>query len=888
MKRFLSLVAVGIASLNFFSSPVVAEAFLKWEKLPELPAGPGQDKQVGVAGPFVGVHNDALLVAGGANFPDALPWEGGSKVWYDQIFVLVRENGGEAQWHCEASWKLPRPLAYGVSLPTSRGLLCVGGCDAESCMTESFFLKWDSEAKRVDCSQGPPLPRALAFMAGALVNDIVVVAGGQETMKDAQATGNVFAMDLAEEPLSWRKLPTWPGPERVVPLAAAQSDGQKNLFYLFSGRYVGPGKASQILKDAYSLDPQAGTWTRLADVGGEGSKARCVMAGTCIASGANHILVFGGAGGTLFEKLEALERRIAADQDPDVKEKLIREKNHILDNHPGFSKEILAFHTITGAWSRVGELPEPSQVTTSAVWWQGNIVIPSGEVRPGVRTRKVWQARLEPPKPFGTVNYGVLGAYLAVLVGMGVYFAKRERSTDDFFRAGRRIPWWAAGLSIFGTQLSAITFMAIPAKTFATDWRYFMANMSIPLTAPIIILLFLPFYRKLDVTTAYEYLEKRFNLGARLLGSLFFMILQLGRIGIVLLLPSIALSMVTGIPMTTCILLMGALSILYTVLGGIEAVIWTDVLQVVVLLGGALLSLILIVLHVDGGISGLVGTALREGKLHTFDFRFTLTSATLWVVVLGGISANLISYGSDQAVIQRYLTTRDEKAAANGIWTNAIITIPASLLFFFLGTALFVFFRVNAADLNPTLPQTDAIFPWYIVSQLPVGVAGLLIAGVFAASMSSLDSSMNSVATTVTTDWYQRWISPESEDHSRLVFARWVTAVVGIVGTCFALVMAQWEIKSLWDQFSAIIGLFAGGLAGLFLLGMLSKRANGWGGIVGLLASGGVQYFVKAHTEIYLLLYTFTGLVSCVVIGWLASFLLPGTPSVQGLTVKRS
>jgi Na+/proline symporter len=235
--------------------------------------------------------------------------------------------------------------------------------------------------------------------------------------------------------------------------------------------------------------------------------------------------------------------------------------------------------------------------------------------------------------------------------------------------------------------------------------------------------------------------------------------------------------------------------------------------------------------------------------------------------------------------MQRYLTTKDERAAARGIWTNGILCVPASLLFFGLGTALFSFYKTYPGDLSPTLNNGDAVLPWFITTQLPQGVAGLLIAAIFAASMSSLDSSMNSVSAAFTTDFYRRF-KPNADDHTCLKLARWITVLVGTAGTLFALMMTRWDIKSLWDQLSIFIGLFTGGLGGLFLLGIFSRRAHGAGAVTGLVLSGAVQYAVKEYTSVHFLLYTFTGVVSCILIGYMASVIIPGrrTP-VEGLTL---
>lgn len=861
-----------LLALALLWSPIASQSLfsLEWAELPNLPASQASQTHPGLAGAFAGVHNDALIIAGGANFPGKTPWDGGQKVWWDSIYVMERE--GENLTFSPKVFTLPKALAYGVSIPTDRGLLCIGGEDSSTISNTVFLLKWDKETQQIAIENLPDLPRPLAFMAGTLVGQKVFVLGGKES-KTGNATNNFWSLDLSKENRVWEELTPFPASPRLLPLATTQSNGQTDCLYLFSGREVAKGQRTNILSDAFEYNPKTATWETLPNIEPKGEQERSIMAGTCLPAGANHILFFGGADGALFLRLEALSDSIAAASDTIIRQRLELERKAIFQQHPGFSKEILSYHTITQSWAKMGELPFTSPVTTTAIKWGDRFILPSGEVRPGIRTPQIWQAQAKPDFHFGWINFSILGIYLLLLVGMGVYFAKGEASTDDYFKAGGRIPWWAAGLSIFGTQLSAITFMAIPAKTFATDWSYFIFNMGIIIVAPLIIFSFLPLFRRMNITTAYEYLEQRFNLTARLIGSAMFVLLQFGRIGIVLFLPSLALSMVTGIDVITCILVMGILSIAYTVMGGIEAVIWTDVFQVIILVGGALLSMIWIVSELEGGASTLIELAKTEYKLQVFDFRFDFSTPTFWVVLLGGISSSIISYGSDQSVVQRYLTTSSEKSAAKSIWTNALLSIPSTLIFFSIGTALYVLYKTNPLQLDPlALQSTDAIFPYFIVTQLPQGVAGLLIAGIFSAAMSSLDSSMNSVASALTTDFYQRF-RPGKTQGQYLYFARWITAIVGIAGTVLALMMASWNIKSLWDQLNTFIGLFAGGLGGLFLLGLFTKRANGTGAVIGLVASAFVQYYVKAYTDIFLLLYTFSGLVSCFVIGYVASLL---------------
>jgi len=248
-------------------------------------------------------------------------------------------------------------------------------------------------------------------------------------------------------------------------------------------------------------------------------------------------------------------------------------------------------------------------------------------------------------------DFVIIFIYFLGLSWVGFYYSKRQKNINDYFKGGGRISSWAAGLSIFGTALSPITFLAIPAKTYATDWLYFMFNMTIFLVAPVIIFLFIPLYRKIEINTAYEYLEKRFNVFIRLIGSVCFIIYQIGRMGVVLFLPSIALNLVSGIDLFFCISIMGLISLIYTLIGGIEAVIWTDVMQVIILLGGMLISIFTIINSIDGGFLKIIKIANIGGKLNSFDLTWSLKQPTLWVMLIGGFFANITTYGTDKTIV---------------------------------------------------------------------------------------------------------------------------------------------------------------------------------------------------------------------------------------------
>ena len=463
----------------------------------------------------------------------------------------------------------------------------------------------------------------------------------------------------------------------------------------------------------------------------------------------------------------------------------------------------------------------------------------------------------------------VITLYFILILGLGIYFSKRQKNTEDYFKARERIPSWAAGLSLFGTALSPITFMAIPAKTYSTDWSYFLLNMSVFLAVPLIVYLFIPYFRRKNIKTAYEYLEIRFSVIIRLVGSICFILYQIGRMGVVLFLPSIAINLVTGVDLFICISLMGVISLIYTLMGGIEAVIWTDVVQVFVLMGGVIISLAMNVINTDGGFEGILEIAHLEDKFNAFDLTLSLKEPTVWVMLFGGFFANLTSYGTDHTMVQRYLVTPTKKEAQKSIWIGALLTIPSSLIFFFVGTTLFVFYKMNPSALNENFITDDAIFPWYIVTELPTGISGILIAAIFAAAMSSLSSSMNAGAASLNVDILDRFGLGKNEDPMKI--ARWTTFIIGTLGILFAFFMATFDIKSLWDEFNKILGLILGSLGGVFLLGLMTKKANSKGVVFGIVFSFLIQILISQFQIVHLLLYSATGVMSCFISGYIAS-----------------
>ena len=864
-SKLLFLVTSLVFALTGFAQKVSSPK-MNWNVVTQLPEA-GEYSNLGFAGSFAGISNDVMLLAGGANFPNGMPWDGGEKYWSDQIFVLERIDS-EYRWN-KKTFTLPHSLAYGFSLSVPEGVLCIGGRDAKQSYSDVFLMKWDTENQNVVIQNLPSLPIPLAHISAANIEGMIYVAGGE---LNGEATNNFLSLNLSNigsNDRKWKNLPPLPTKPRAFSVLSAQANGTEHGLFLFSGRNYDSSGNLEILSDGYFYSPLENKWALL-----NSSLSFPVMAGNAFESGLEFIILPSGGNGSEFLKLQSLEKDFKKFEriGDTIKSKEIKNQlKQRLINHKGFSKDVLVYNTITKTINKIGELPY-GVVTAPIVKWNDDIFIISGEISPGVRTPFILKGHINiPPSKFGWLNTVILIVYFGLLLFIGFFFSKRQKNTDDYFKGGGRIPWLAAGLSIFGTGLSAITFMAIPAKAYATDWAYIWFNGGFLLMAPIIIYYFIPLFRKWNITSAYQYLELRFNVSLRLIGSLSFILFQIGRMAVVLFLPSIAINVVTGIDIYACIMAMGLFSLLYTLMGGIEAVIWTDAMQVIVLLGGAILCLILMISNIEGGFSEIVNTAVENNKFNAFNMAFDWDKPTFWVVLFGGFFASLATYGSDQTMVQRYLTTSDQKGAVKSLLTNVWLTIPATLLFFFVGTALFVFFKQHPENMNLSLSNGDAIFPWYIVQELPDGVVGILISGILAAAMSSVSSSVNSAATSYSVDIHFRFWNSGDE----LKLARIATMIFGIMGTLVALFMAGFEIKSLWDVFNKVLGLIIGSMSGLFILGILIKNANSRGALIGFFGSLLIQIYVANQSSIHLLLYTATGMISCVTLGVIGSYLFP-------------
>ncbi|MEB6123405.1 sodium:solute symporter [Mammaliicoccus sciuri] len=485
---------------------------------------------------------------------------------------------------------------------------------------------------------------------------------------------------------------------------------------------------------------------------------------------------------------------------------------------------------------------------------------------------------------FGTGNWIALIVYLIATLLVGVYFTKRAgQDTDAFFKAKGRVPAWAVGFSIYATTLSAITYMGTPERAFNTDWSYASGNIAIIAIIPLLIYFYIPFFRKLDVTTAYEYLEERFGITMRVIGSLAFTLFHIGRVAIVIYLPTLAITSVSDINPYLIAALVGLLCVIYTFMGGIEGVIWSDVIQGIILLGGAVAVIFLGAFQIDGNFGTVLNEAVQDKKFVSMDnWKFGTAAAAIPIIFIGSIFNNLHQYTASQDIVQRYQTTGSISSTNKSLWTNgllAFITIP---IFYGMGTVLYSFYN-NVTSL-PEGFNTSAIVPYFILTQIPPFVGGLLIAAIFAAAQSTISSSLNSISACVVVDLKQRF-SKTNNTKNDVLLARIIIILAGVFSTLASLYLINQKTNETWDLFLLVTGLFGVPIAGVFAVGIFTKKANTYGVIIGLIVAAIVSYFV-GKTDITPFTVSVIGFFIAFAVGYVASLpFAKHNKNIVGLTI---
>lgn len=478
---------------------------------------------------------------------------------------------------------------------------------------------------------------------------------------------------------------------------------------------------------------------------------------------------------------------------------------------------------------------------------------------------------------FTYIDLIILVVYLAAVLFAGLHFAKKEMKGKEYFKGDGTVPWWVTSVSIFATLLSPISFLSLAGNSYAGTWIMWFAQLGMLLAIPITIKFFLPIYSKLDIDTAYHYLELRFeSKGLRVLGAVMFIVYQIGRMSIIMYLPCMVLGSLTGISVNLLIIIMGVIAIIYSYTGGLKSVLWTDFIQGSVLLIGVTFALVFLLVHLDGGFGAIAHAFTAEHKFLAVDqpiFNANIFKDSVFIMIVGAGFNTMGSYVSSQDIVQRFTTTTDTKKLNKMMLTNGALSIFIATVFYLIGTGLYVFYQQNA--LPPAAAQ-DQIFASYIAFELPVGVTGLLLAAIYAAAQSTLSTGLNSVASSWTLDIQANLSKKELGFEKETKIGQRVSLLVGIFAIVVAMVLANGGVKSAYEWFNGFMGLVLGILIGTFILGAFTKVANTFGAVAAFIASSGVmvyvKYFVPAdHVTIWS--YSIISIVVSLVVGIPASMI---------------
>ena len=669
----------------------------------------------------------------------------------------------------------------------------------------------------------PPLPMALRGTGGSLLGDRIYLAG-----HDRANRPRLLQLDLAADAPAWTVHAGWPGG------AAATSTVAQAASVLVTVPAAG---GERLLR----WKPEGG-WRDVGRVPGR------VLPGSGRAIGQAHVLYL------------------------------------VQPAAGGGPARPMTFQTITSSWAALPGAAIAGARHTAA-WRDGIAWVPDagGAGSPGslqVQSRK---------HLLHWLDWVVIVVYLGGMIGIGLYFYLREKrgSTENFFVGNRSIPFWAAGVSLYAANTSSISFIAIPAKAFESNWQYLTNNLIAVLGLMFVAVWIVPLLRRLDLMSVFSYLETRFHPAIRMLASALAILTQIGsRMSVILLLPALAIATITGMNVTLSIVLMGGFTIIYTAMGGMKAVIWTDFVQVIVKMGGAVFAIGFIIFSLRGGLPEFLSVANAEDKMHLLDFSFDMTKATVWGFIFLVLFDVVLTFPKDQVLMQRTLSTKSDREAGRSIWAFAAIMIPGGFVFYMIGTALFVFYKAHPERMDPLLP-IDATFPLFIGAELPMGVTGLIIAGIFAAAMATLSGIMNSVATLVSVDFYERLVKDPSEKKG-VFFAEVMTVVVGLIGIGVAILLSRINVTSLFDVSIELAGLLGGGFAGAYTLGMFTRRANSAGVAIGIASSIVLTTLAWTLDLVHPYFYLAISIALCIVIGYAASLFFPApTRSLDGLTIYR-
>jgi SSS family transporter len=466
------------------------------------------------------------------------------------------------------------------------------------------------------------------------------------------------------------------------------------------------------------------------------------------------------------------------------------------------------------------------------------------------------------------LDFAIIALYLAGITLFGLRFRKKQRTLRDYFLAGRDIPWWAIALSIVAAETSTLTIISIPGLAYDTNLTFLQVIMGYVLGRAVISFLLLPHYFRGDLYTAYELIERRFGRGLRSLTAGLFLLTRAAAEGVRVYAVSIVVSIALGTGEVASIAIITALTVIYTFEGGLAAVIWTDVVQTAIYVGGTLIGVLTIVHLVPGGWSAIHAAAAAAGKLQVFDFSRSLSIPyTFWAGVIGGTFFTTASHGTDQLIVQRLLAARSQKQSVTALLSSGVAVLFQFALFLVVGIMLWAYYRVPSAVFG----KPDRIYPTFIVTRMPHGISGLLIAAILAAAMSNLSAALNALSSSAIMDCYAR-LRPKADEKTKMRLSRLATLVWALVLFGLALI-ALHKVGRVVEVGLQIASVAYGALLGVFLLGVLTRRANQRGAVVGMLCGFAVELYLWLGTQVPWTWWVMIGTAVTFGLGYIASFL---------------
>lgn len=434
----------------------------------------------------------------------------------------------------------------------------------------------------------------------------------------------------------------------------------------------------------------------------------------------------------------------------------------------------------------------------------------------------------------GWIDYSIIILSVAVAIYIGMFFAKRQKTSDKFFTGGRNIPPWAIGISIMATLISSITFLAYPATGFKSNWLLLVQGLMVPVVLVGLIGFIVPLFRRSIGISAYEYFEKRFGLPARIYSSMAFMLMHFSKLGTVVYLMSLALGTMMGADVLTTIWIVTIAIIVITFFGGLEGVIWMDVFQGIWLMLGGLICIGIILFVPAGGPAEVFRVMNEANKISFSPYNIDFAKLTFIVMAINGIFYALQKYGTDQTIVQRYLAAKSDKEAIRASLIGVLLSVPLWAMFMFIGSALFAFYKLSPG-LLPEGMVSEGVFPHFITTQLPVGVKGFIIAALIAAAISTIASDINCLSAIGVEDYYARF-KKNLSDHKKLRMARIIIVVSGLLSAVIATIYVSWGGEGVLGVVFGLYAIFSAGIVGMFLLGFLVPKANSKGLYVGMVA----------------------------------------------------